>query len=156
MAFKSSDPAVRAMMARAGQAEPAKARAQAECHGVQDTLTITLPLPGKLLSPNARPHYMALYRAKDSYRKMADRRATLALAGARPLWTTATIQATFYHAQRRGRDRDNLNASLKSTQDGLADAGLILNDKGVTNLPPIQLIDRDRPRVELTITRSEP
>jgi len=33
-------------------------------------------------------------------------------------WPAATIQATFYHAQARRRDSDNLAASLKSAVDG--------------------------------------
>ena len=118
-------------------------------------VTITLPLPPKSLSPNWRGHWRVKAKAVKDYRFLSAYRTEVALYPARrPLWPAATLQATFYHAQKRRRDPDNLNASLKSAQDGLVDAGLLVDDEHVTHLPTKKLIDRDCPRVVLTITKA--
>ncbi len=93
-------------------------------------LRIELGWPNKILSPNARGHHMGIWRAKKDARDEA-------------LWATrATIgRATFPHdggdiilrqiahpPDARHRDRDNLDHSLKSHRDGIADA-LGINDK---------------------------
>jgi len=121
-----------------------------------EAVTITLPLPPKSLSPNWRGHWRIKAHDVAEYRSSASFRAYCAIEGERPLWPAATLQATFYHAQNHRRDPDNLNASLKSAQDGLVDAGLLADDEHVTRLPVVKLIDRDRPRVVLTITRETP
>lgn len=86
-------------------------------------MTVTLPWPPKILSPNARPHHMALYKAKRAYRQacmwqaMAD--------GIRPnvsYRTPLTVEVEFIPPDRRPRDRDNMIAAMKAGFDGLADA----------------------------------
>jgi len=119
-----------------------------------ESFTIILPLPPKSLSPNSRSHWRAKARDTSNYRKVAAYRVVLALGGQRPLWQSATILAQFYHAQARRRDDDNLIASLKSARDGLVDAGLLADDVGLTTLPIRRGIDRNNPRVELTITKT--
>jgi len=36
--------------------------------------------------------------------------------------------------------------------DGIADAGVVANDHDLTQLPAVQRIDKEHPRVEITIT----
>jgi len=150
MAIKSTNlsPSVRAMIRRQDEARASKAR-----QSQLESITVTLRLPSKVLSPNWRGYWYTKAREARKSREAAAYRTIAALNGRRPLWKRSSLRATFYHAQRRRRDDDNLIASLKSARDGLVDAGLLDDDAGVTTLPPIQLIDRDRPRVELTITR---
>lgn len=114
-------------------------------------MKITLPLPNKNLSPNARCHWRV--KAKATKRARAD--ACIAgyceCRGSRPRWSSATVQATFFFRSKIRRDRDNLLASLKAVFDGLADSGLIANDSGLTHLPVKIEIDKADPRVELMI-----
>ena len=116
-------------------------------------ITITLPLPPKSLSPNARVHWARKAKDTRKCREVAACRTIEALRGSRLEWDTATLQATFYHYQNRRRDDDNLIASLKAYRDGLVDGGLLNDDVGVTTLPVVKHIHRDRPRCELTITK---
>lgn len=122
---------------------------------VSESVTITLPLPAKSLSPNARVHHMTLARAKAVHTKRAAWVTFEVLHGDTPKWQSATIQATFYHAQQRRRDQMNLLGSLKAYEDGLVLAGLLADDEGVTWSPAIRLIDRENPRLVLTITRED-
>jgi len=65
----------------------------------------------------------------------------------------ARVTARFFFKTRRRRDRDNLLASLKPAFDGLADAGLVVDDSGLIHMPVEQHIDRTDPRVELVVDR---
>ena len=154
MAFRSKDlpPRVRAMMAEQ-ERKTAPGRVAADTR--LESVTVTLPLPPKSLSPNARCHWRQKARDVADARSRALYGTIIASGMSRLRWKRSTLQATFYHAQRRRRDDDNLIASLKAYRDGLVDAGLLDDDCGVTTLPVVKLIDRDRPRVVLTITRTE-
>lgn len=82
---------------------------------------LTLPWPDRRLSPNARVHWSRRAKAV----KLA-RQEALALAfeaGARRLRITGQprIAMTFCPPDRR-RDMDNLIASMKAANDGIADA----------------------------------
>lgn len=119
------------------------------------TLTITLPLPPRGLSPNARLHW----RPKAALTAKARSDARLAAIHAMnvndmvpPLWENVTIQAFFYFRDRRRHDRDNALSSLKGSFDGLCDAKLLLDDSGITHLPVVFLHDSFDPRVELKVT----
>lgn len=91
---------------------------------------VTLPWPPSILSPNQRPHWAELARAKKAYRTECYMQARIAgittqwLAGA----PRAHVSLTFYPPDRRGRDVDNMLASMKAGLDGLADA-LGLDDR---------------------------
>lgn len=120
------------------------------------TLTLTLPLPPRELHPNARVHWRPKAKAVATYRMLAKGAALVALGRARqPRWSAAAAQAVFYVKDRRRRDRDNLAASLKAGWDGIADAGVVENDAGITHLPVRIEVDAARPRVEITITQVE-
>jgi len=70
-------------------------------------------------------------------------------------WEKATIQATFYHKEKRSRDDINHMAMLKPAYDGIVEAGLLEDDSSehLTTLPAIFEIDRECSRVELLIER---
>ena len=118
-------------------------------------LTITLPLPHKNLSPNARVHWRTKADATAKARRDARLAATSIINQTRktpPKLESATMQATFYFRDSRRRDKSNAASSLKAYEDGFTDAGVWRDDSGVTHLPVVFLTDRVNPRVELTIT----
>ena len=61
----------------------------------------------------------------------------------------------FYHKTNRRRDGANYNAMLKGAFDGIVDAGIAVDDdhKHWTTLPPEFHIDKEFPRVEITVTK---
>ena len=121
-----------------------------------EAVTIVLPLPARVLSPNcavATPGgRFAKAAATKRYRKLA-REAVQeeCLVG----WGKASVAATFYWPNKRRRDTDNAIASLKAAYDGLVDAGLLPDDdyECMQRERPVFEIDRDHPRVELLVTR---
>lgn len=119
-------------------------------------LSFTMPLPPKELSPNARVHWAKKFRAVREYRSLAKFHAGIAGALCRGLpWERAEVSLTFYFPHKRVRDGDNAIASMKAAFDGMSDAGVIANDSGLTHLPPTLLVDRDNPRVEITLTLAQ-
>lgn len=81
---------------------------------------IELPWPPKELSPNQRVHRMVLAKRKREYRTdcaWLAKAAGLSALGAQRL----AISITFRAPDRRGRDLDNMLASMKAGLDGLAD-----------------------------------
>lgn len=113
---------------------------------LRDSIEITLPIPPRATHPNARAHWAVKMKAAKKQRRDAGLAARAALGLARPpLWQRATIQATLYNASTRAKaqDADNLTAWLKASQDGLQDAGIVLNDAGLIQLPPKQVLGRE-------------
>jgi crossover junction endodeoxyribonuclease RusA len=87
---------------------------------------ITLPWPPKQLSPNARVHWAIKARIVKKYR--ADcyylaRQENVDL----PKSEKIHLFVDFYQPDRRRRDQDNIEASMKAAYDGVADA-LLVND----------------------------
>lgn len=116
-----------------------------------NTVTVTLPLPAKCLSPNARVHWAKKAKATKNARFMA----YIALAMPYPpRWERATLGMTFYWPTKAAHDDDNAAASCKAYRDGIADAGIVANDRGISTLPPVMLHDKKNPRVVLTITNT--
>ncbi len=113
-------------------------------------MQVTLPLPPATLSPNARVVWQVKARVTKQYRALAH--GACYQQGYR--WSAATAQATFYHRDKRRRDRDNLLASLKSAFDGIAAAGVVVDDANITHLPVRCEVDRENPRVEIRIVRA--
>ena len=122
-----------------------------------DTLTVTIGLPPRVLSPNARVHWSIAMKAKKKARVEAWAQAQVAMheAGEKGGWKEATCAAHFYYATNRRRDKDNCLASLKATFDGLVDSGLLQDDSALTHLPTVLLTDAKNPRVELHLKRWE-
>jgi Holliday junction resolvase RusA-like endonuclease len=127
------------------------------------TITITLPLPPKELSPNytvgSRGQRMGKAAKTKKYRKFASEETQIATGAfdsrAAWYWPAADVQCTFYHKDARRRDKDNALASMKAAFDGIADAGLVSDDSALTYLPVVMLKSKENPRVEVTITRKE-
>lgn len=120
------------------------------------TLTVTIPLPPNVLKPNARVHWAAKARAVKRYRIDCGWAADDAIN--RSGWQTverATVTPIFYHRINRHRDGDNALASIKAGLDGLADAGVIVDDRGFACRPVEFRVDRKDPRVELIITAEQ-
>lgn len=118
-----------------------------------ESLTLVLPIPNKILSPNARPHWAAKAKAVKAHR----RDAWLLACGSifhNSIWEKATIRYTFYWPTKAKRDDDNAVAMCKAYRDGIADAGVVVNDSAFSTLPPVMLHDKKNPRLEIQITKS--
>lgn len=117
------------------------------------SVTMTLPLPSKELSPNSRVHWRVKAKATKSARQHSH---ALGLVAGRPMWKSANVRCVFTFGDKRQRDRDNLLASMKAYFDGLADAGIVENDSQLTYLPvEITAPDRLCKRVVIHIEQTE-
>lgn len=110
-------------------------------------VTLELPMPPKVLRPNARASWQARLKAKKKARQECGLLARINRP--RVPFKRATLHATFYIRNRA--DDDNLISWLKYYLDGLQDGGVIENDRGLTILAPSQVIDRKNQRVVLRI-----
>jgi len=121
-----------------------------------DQITIILPLPVRKLSPNARVHWAEKAKLVRASRKVAALAALEALNLRRPPgWLKAKMEVKAYFKTLTFPDPDNFIASLKSSIDGIADSGIILDDKALWPERPVFRKDAANPRIEITIT-SEP
>lgn len=123
---------------------------------MSESITITVALPPKACDPNARLHWAAKSRGVRACRKAACLAAMAALHGKRPAWAKASVTVQAYFPTAHFPDPDNLIARLKATFDGIADAGVVENDKGLWTERPEIAKDKDNPRIVLTITREHP
>lgn len=88
---------------------------------MSDRAVIYLPWPDRKLSPNSRLHWAAVAKAKKKARQDA---YYLALeAGLHSIGAdSVNARYSFYPPSRRTYDKDNLIASMKAAQDGIAQA----------------------------------
>lgn len=87
---------------------------------------IILPWPAKELNPNARLHWSKKAKAAKVARQIAGWETVV--SGHKIIWDGPIhLKITFYPPDNRRRDMDNLIASMKSANDGIADA-LKVND----------------------------
>lgn len=117
-------------------------------------LTITLPLPDKCMSPNARTHWWPKQKATAKHRNASYISALVALAEVgekAPQWKSASFQATWFKRTKHKLDQTNATGMLKAAEDGLEDAGIVENDSGVEWAPHEFKVDKADPRIELTI-----
>lgn len=125
---------------------------------VSNTITITVPIPHKALSPNARVHWRTLAGQKKKAKDSGVAHAANALMEewiAPPMWMMATVNVQAFFKDRRSKwDRDNFIASLKAYVDGITSAGVLANDRGL-HWGEVDLsgIDKANPRVELIFTK---
>jgi crossover junction endodeoxyribonuclease RusA len=120
-------------------------------------LIIILPLPPRVLSPNASRHWRASLSSKKKARADAGF-ATIAAIREQHVdatWKRARLQATFAFRVRRHHDEDNLTAWLKAYADGIADA-LKMNDRNFRWLPPLQRVDPLKQSVTIVVTEDVP
>ena len=125
---------------------------------MNEAVTIILPIPNPVLSPNvAIGSYggrMKKASAAKRYRRLA-REAVEAEEVESIPWERVIVSAKFFSRDKRRRDTDNAMASLKSAYDGIVDSGIVVDDDWEHMMRGIPSFDIDKinPRVELTITR---
>lgn len=123
------------------------------------TLLIALPLPPKACSPNARCHWAAKSRAVKQARQdgwlaaVAAMRATAWYGGVPPRWENAKATVRYFTRTKHRMDPDNAISILKAVFDGLADAGIVANDRGLWPVlaPDWHQVDKNNPRVEIEV-----
>lgn len=114
-------------------------------------MTITLPLPDRLLSPNTKAHWAIKSKAT----KLARRRAKLATIDqlaqpSAPDQPFYSYTLAFFYSQNRNRDDDNAAASCKAYRDGIADA-LRIDDSTLHLRATTLAVDKKNPRLEITL-----
>jgi crossover junction endodeoxyribonuclease RusA len=114
-------------------------------------MKIVLPIPHKCLSPNARSHWAVTMKHKKAARAEAYYQARIGLKTAPPRWTKATVKITWYSKTARHPDADNALASCKAYWDGLQDAGVVANDRGIRYEPIDFQVDRVAPGLVVEI-----
>lgn len=118
-------------------------------------LTFQLPIPARELSPNARCHWSRKAKAVTAARVAAACEANRVLFDSKtytpPKWSKARCKAVLYHTRAVTPDPDNFIASLKPYLDGLADAGIVANDRELWPERPEYVRVKRLPRVEITI-----
>lgn len=121
------------------------------------SITIDLPLPDKILHPNAgtRHHFQKVARLKRSAKKTAYYLSLAAMVREKPpQWEKAKLTLHFYFGTNRNkgrRDKDNLIAWCKSTLDGVAESGIVHNDVAFEVPTVIEDIDLKHPRLLVTV-----
>lgn len=122
-----------------------------------EAVLVTVGIPPRSLSPNARVHWAV--KMKAAKRARVDSWAACQIAmheqNAKGGWKTASCHTRWFARDSRRRDRDNLLATLKSTFDGLVDGGLLVDDAGITHMPLTVEIDPKNPRVELHLRQTD-
>jgi len=113
---------------------------------------ITLPWPYKELNPNARFHWSVVSKIKKRYRGECYILAKQSFVEA-PKTEKIHLFVDFYKPDRRERDQDNFEASMKSGYDGLADA-LGVNDSRFVIHPIVRDEILKGGKVIITITGS--
>lgn len=123
-----------------------------------ETVVITLPIPDPKLSPNGRAHWRQKSRLVQAHRAEGKLRTWKAM-GLAPFgeWERASILVRWFgrHHNCLRLDQTNIIGSLKPYEDGIVDAGLLKNDRGVCWLPPERAVDKANPRIEMVVTRME-
>jgi crossover junction endodeoxyribonuclease RusA len=117
-----------------------------------NSITISIPFPPRELRPNARVHWAVKARATKHYRTQAWAAALASCNNSPPRWLKASVKVNAFFPTRKQPDPDNLIASLKAAFDGIGDAGIVINDRGLWPLRPEFFTDKANPRIELTIT----
>ena len=123
-----------------------------------ESVIIILPIPPRVLSPNCAVATVRGRFAKAAAAKKQRRQAKKAIREERietAPWREVSVRSEFFHATRRRRDQDNALITLKAAHDGIVDAGLVPDDtlEYMERILPVFSIDREHPRVVMTITR---
>ena len=114
------------------------------------TKTITLPLPSRNLSPNARGHWSVKAAAKKSARRLSAHETWMQIE-AQPF---KGYRLDFYWSNKRRRDKDNAAAMCKAYLDGVADC--TGQDDSEWDFDGVRFaIDRANPRLEIVFTGME-
>ena len=116
-------------------------------------MTITLPLPPSDLSPNRRPHWAVKAKCVSAYRSAAMLKGSeqARKLPTLPRWSCAVVQVTWYAKTWMHPDGDNALSMTKPIWDGLTDAGVFSDDRGLIHPPILFRVDRFNPRLEISI-----
>ena len=123
-----------------------------------ETITLILPLPNRVLSPNCpagtRRGRMMKAAATKKYRAVAKDIAEQVQLETGP-WAKAQARLIFHWKDRRRRDIRNAESMMKPAYDGIVDAGVLVDDSydHLTHLPTQFECDPECPRVEVVIER---
>lgn len=127
------------------------------------TLTLTLPMPPKALSPNARVHRLSKAAVASEYRQsiwldaLAQLQERYGAVVPLPLRMAAVF--TFVTKDNRRRDLDNWLAACKPLLDGLVDAGILIDDstRYLASITVTRRVDKgiDAPYVEVALHQAE-
>lgn len=127
---------------------------------ISETVTIVIPIPNKVLSPNyitasMRGRFMKASAAKKLRKETKEAVVSHCIEDCP--WKKAAVKPVFYHKEFRIRDDDNYVGMLKAAYDGIVDAGLLLDDNSqvMEREKPVFKIDKLHPRVELIVSRLE-
>ena len=124
-----------------------------------EQVTITLPMPPKVLTPNGRPFSRRGMIGKAVAAKKQRLRAIAELEALQldtlP-WPSVRVKYVFYHPVKRRRDDDNYIAAMKAARDGIVQAGLVADDCAEMWLTEGAEFRRGEPkRVEIVLTKGE-
>ena len=122
-----------------------------------EALLVTVAIPPRSLSPNARVHWSIKAKAVKKTRIDTWAQAQIAMheQDVKGKWGHAECRVVWYARCSRRRDKDNLLATLKPVFDGLVDGGLLVDDAGITHLPMRVEVDARNPRVELHLRETD-
>jgi Holliday junction resolvase RusA-like endonuclease len=118
-----------------------------------NSITITIPIPHRSLSPNARTHWRAKAVKVKAARRAASVLCVATVGHGHMLLTNAISTVVWYAKTATHPDPDNALAMLKPYFDGMADAGVLANDRNLAHNPIRFEKDKANPRVQITITR---
>lgn len=114
--------------------------------------TIILPMPGEALRSNGRVHRMKRAAEVKKARAKAKILAKFVLhREPPPMWTRARMITVFRFPKHQHMDPTNCLDSLKAYIDGIQDAGIIADDKGLWPERPIIETKTGRREVQITI-----
>jgi hypothetical protein len=121
-----------------------------------NSLTFQLPIPdAKLRTRNTVGSLggrIVKARMTKAARVLAKAEALRVLDGEPgPMWKKAGAKVVLFHLAARTMDPDNFIASLKAYFDGICDAGVVANDRGLWPERPEYRRTDKFPRVEITI-----
>lgn len=125
---------------------------------MSQSITITLPLPDGRMSGHAKGGWRNKAALTKTMRYQACVMAMATGKIPKEAWAPARIDYAFFLASDRRTDEANLIQRCKPYVDGICDSGIILDDNWrVLKTGGVAVdIDRDNPRVEITITKEAP
>lgn len=117
------------------------------------SFTVTVPIPTAKLSHNGRVHWRVRAKLVKAARESAKLDALAALRGQHPpQWDKAKLEVRAFWKTLNMPDPTNLMDRLKSTIDGICDAGIVVDDANLWPERPVITKDAKNPRIELTIS----
>lgn len=121
-----------------------------------NSVSITLPIPPTCLNPNTTGHWSKKSAARAAQRAAAFNYTTCQFRGPGPKWARARVTLRWFAKDEpRIPDFDNAVASIKGALDGMTDAGVLVNDRGIEGIEVWRVVDKANPRVEVIVHRVE-